>query len=98
MRALASFLKMYVHFSKPNSYRIFHRELKAITKNIKTMGIEDLIINHVKQEGIKQGAEINSEKVVRNLISKMGVTDEQAADIADVDLAFVARIRKEMGL
>jgi hypothetical protein len=32
------------------------------------------------------------------LITKMGLTDEQAADIAGVDAAFVARVRKEMGL
>jgi hypothetical protein len=48
--------------------------------------------------GIEKGAERKSEKVVRNLISKLGLSDEQAADIARVDVAFVVRVRNEMGL
>jgi predicted transposase/invertase (TIGR01784 family) len=94
MRALASFLKMYVHFSKPETYRIFDKETQLITSDTTTMGIEELILHREKQKGIEQGIE----QVIKNLITKMGLTDEQAADIAGVDAAFVARVRKEMGL
>ena len=98
MRALANFLKMYVHFSKPETSRIFETEIKAITNNITTMGIEELILHREKQKGFEQGIEQGIEQVVKNLITKMGLSDEQAADIAGVDVAFVARVRKEMGL
>lgn len=94
MRALANFLKMYVHFSKSETNRIFETETQFITNDTTTMGIEELILQRAEQKGIEKGIE----KVVRNLISKMGLTDAQAADIAGVDIAFVARIRKEMRL
>jgi predicted transposase/invertase (TIGR01784 family) len=101
MRAMANFLKMYVHFSEPESNRIFENEIQLITNDIKTMGIEELILQRAEQKGIEkgieQGVERKSENVIRNLITKMGLTDEQAADIAGVDVAFVARVRKEMG-
>jgi hypothetical protein len=89
---------MYVHFSKPETSRIFETEIKAITNNITTMGIEELILHREKQKGFEQGIEQGIEQVVKNLITKMGLSDEQAADIAGVDVAFVARVRKEMGL
>jgi len=59
------------------------------------MGIEDLILQRAKQEGLEQGIERGIEKVkaevVRNLLEKMGLNDEQAADITGVSVAFVTQ-------
>lgn len=108
MRALANFLKMYVHFSKPETDRIFEKEILAITNNIKTMGIEELILQRAEQKGIEKGIEQGIEQgiekglekgkaeVVRNLIIKMGLSDEQSADIAGVEVEFVQRLREEI--
>lgn len=108
MRALANFLKMYVHFSKPETYRIFESATKVITNDITTMGIEELILHRAEQKGIERGIEKGIEKgieqgiekgkaeVVQNLITKMGLTDAQAADIAGVDVSFVTEVRREM--
>jgi len=98
MRALANFLKMYVQFSKPESNRIFETQTKSITNDITTMGIEELILHRAEQHGIEKGVEKGKAEgkieEVRNLIVKLGLTDEQAADIAGVTAAFVKAIRE----
>ena len=65
------------------------------------MGIEELILHLAEQKGIEKGiekgrAEGKSEgkaEVVRNLIVKLGLDDEQAANIAEVSIEFVQQVR-----
>jgi hypothetical protein len=54
------------------------------------MGIEELILHRAEQKG--------KAEVVRNLITKMGLSDAQAADIAEVDLSFVREVRAAIEL
>jgi predicted transposase/invertase (TIGR01784 family) len=96
MRALANFLKMYVHFSKPDTALIFETEIKAITNNITTMGIEELILHRAEQKGIEKGKAEGKAEVVRNLITKLGLNDAQAADVAEVPVAFVQQVRASL--
>jgi len=92
MRALATFLKMYVHFSKPESYRIFETEIQTITNNISTMGIEELVLHRTKAEGKAEG----KVEEVRNLITKLGLSDVQAAEVAGVSVDFVKQVRANL--
>jgi predicted transposase YdaD len=48
------------------------------------------------EKGIGEGVEKNATKVVENLIVKLGLSDEQAADVAGVTVAFVAAIRQKL--
>lgn len=44
----------------------------------------------------RKGEEKKSHAVVENLIVKLGLTDEQAAEVAEVDLAYVKKVRAEI--
>ncbi|NQX39313.1 hypothetical protein SAMN05421820_102316 [Pedobacter steynii] len=48
------------------------------------------------QRGKKETKEKMSHAVIKNLIIKLGLTDEQAADIIEVDVNFVKNIRAEL--
>lgn len=96
MRALVSFLKMYVQFSKPESNLIFENEIRLITNKISTMGIEELILNRAKQEARAEGKAEGKAEVVSNLIEKMGLSNTQAAEIAGVSVQFVQQIREKL--
>jgi len=63
---------------------------KGIERGIKK-GIEKGI-----EKGIKKGAELKSYDVVENLIAKLGFTDEQAADVAEVSIDFVRKVRTDL--
>ncbi len=52
------------------------------------MGIEELVLDRAKQKG--------KAEVVTNLILKLGLSDEQAADIAGVLVDFVAAIKRKL--
>lgn len=74
------------------------KAIEVITKNKKTMGIEEMILERARKEGLEMGLEKGLEKgiqkgkaggkaeVVSNLILKMGMTDAQTADIAGVSV------------
>jgi predicted transposase/invertase (TIGR01784 family) len=100
MQAIATFLKLYVHFSKPETNTIFEASIQSITENKLTMGIEELVLNRAEQKGIEKGkaegkAEGKTEEV-RNLIIKLGLNDEQAADVAGVSVEFVQQVRASL--
>jgi len=46
--------------------------------------------------GEKRGEEKKSHAVVENLITKLGFTDHQAAEVAEVDVDYVKKIRAEL--
>jgi predicted transposase YdaD len=68
----------------------------TITNNTTTMGIEELILQRAKQEGKVEGKAEGKAEVVRNLIIKMGLTNEQTAEIAGVGIKFVQQLREEV--
>lgn len=64
------------------------------------MGIEEMVLERAKKEGLEKGlqkgkAEGKAE-VVSNLLLKMAMTDAQAADIAGVAVDFVKKIRRKL--
>ena len=48
------------------------------------------------EKGMQKGIEKGKEQFVKNLISKFGFTDEQAASAAEVSTNFVKRIRTSL--
>ncbi len=49
------------------------------------------------EKGIEKGEAKKSVEVVANLIGKLGLNDEQAADVANVPVQFVKDVRKSLG-
>jgi predicted transposase YdaD len=57
------------------------------------MGIEELVLHLTKAEGKVEGKVEGKLEEVRNLITKLGLSDEQAADVAGVTIEFVKQVR-----
>ncbi len=49
-----------------------------------------------REEGMEKGMEKGKIEVVRNLIAKLGFTDKQAAEVAEVSTDFVRKVRAEL--
>jgi len=68
------------------------------------MGTEEYLLDKYKREGIqtgikkgiKEGEAIARHDFVENLILKFNFSDEQAAVAAEVSVAFVKKVRKEL--
>ena len=104
IRVLMTFLKQYVRFEKPETTAIFDQQYEKLTKQRKTMGIEEFVIYQAKKESFNQGVEEGIEQgrrekdriVVCNLIDGSTFTDEQIAHIVGVEVTVVAQIRAEL--
>ena len=48
------------------------------------------------EQGIEKGIDLKSHEIVQNLITKLGLSDEQAAGVAGVSIEFVRDVRAEM--
>ncbi|PWK23318.1 putative YhgA-like transposase [Arcicella aurantiaca] len=99
IRGLMNFLKLYVRFGNDEFISKFDKEVDVITnKPVKTMGIEEFVLDRERRVGLKKGIEIANKKkdtiFVKNLLEKTDFNDQQIADIANVTLEFIAKIRK----
>lgn len=97
---LIIFLQIYVLFEDREYARQFEKEIEDATKSDKSMGIRELVLEKIKEEGIEKGIEKGyqekTEKAVHNLVKASILTDEQIASALEVSVDYVARIR--MGL
>jgi hypothetical protein len=87
---------------------IFDQHLQNLTGGTVTMGLKETLdmlereegieigIQKGIQTGIKKGEAEKSHEVVENLITKLGLSNEQTADVANVSLSFVKKVRKEL--
>lgn len=57
------------------------------------MSTLDIYIEKGRKAGIEEGIEKKSMEVIENLLFKLGLTDQQAAEIAEVPLSFVKKVR-----
>lgn len=62
IRALMTFLKLYVNFADPQTNAKFVHEISLITENRKTMGIEEMVLERAKKEGLEKGLETGLKK------------------------------------
>ena len=60
------------------------------------MGIIETIKKIEREEGIEIGMEKGKRDVIENLIIKLGLSDKQAADIAEMPVSFVKKVRASL--
>lgn len=105
IRALMNFLKLYVRFEDESKTLKFEQELIIITDRPKsTMGIEEFVLARAERNGEKKGIKkgmLQKEReknldFVKNLLQKTEFSNEQIADLAGVQTAFVEQVRKEL--
>jgi predicted transposase YdaD len=108
-RGLFQFIKYYVHFAEKEFYDKFENEIEIIDHSkTEPMGIIELVKEHLieeaKQEGLEKGLEKGMKKgeekkartAINGIIKKYpALPDKEIAEIVDVPVAFVVKVRKE---
>jgi len=102
IHAILSFLHNYVRFAEPETNRIFEKGLQKISGKKNTMGIIEAVAEIRAGEALKKGraqgrAKGRTEekiKVVRRLLARKGFTVKKIADIVDVSVSFVEKVKK----
>jgi len=96
IRGLMNFLTYYIRFEKQETNRIFEEAKQKLAGGSNTMGIEELLLDRAKKQGLKQGIEKNRRKIVTNLLGHTDFSDEQIAKLAEVSEEYVAKLRKSL--
>lgn len=71
-------------------------EYMQYEKNLLDKWTEYSVLKTAEEKGIEKGMEKGKADVVRNLITKLGLSDAQAAEIAEVPVALVKKVRASL--
>jgi predicted transposase YdaD len=99
IRLIISFLKNYIRFENPEKNIIFEKKYEQLTERKKTMGLEEMLLDIARTDGEKRGIKLGEkrgiEQVVMNMLRK-NLTDETIADLANVTVDYVQKMRKSL--
>jgi len=86
-------LRIFAQLRK-NLEQEFEKAMVTVSKFFKEE--DDFLYKRGENKGLEKGEEKKSRSVVENLLSELGLSDEQAARIAEVPLEYVAKIRASL--
>ncbi|MFT4019554.1 MAG: hypothetical protein QM668_21500 [Agriterribacter sp.] len=102
---LLLFLKNFIYIGNEEINRNFDKQIEQLTGGAITMGIIETIkkiereegieigIKKGREEGIEEGLEKGKREVIENLIIKTELSDKQVADVTEMSVSFVKKIR-----
>ncbi len=92
---LLTFLMSYIRFENEENNLIFEENLDQITGRKKTMGIVEMVIAEREERAMERAVEREKQETVVRMIRK-NFTDEVIADVAEVPLEYVQRIKSQI--
>ncbi len=90
------FLKNFIFIDNEDINSIYDQQIFELTEGKIDMGIIETLKMQERREGKAEGAKEKSHAIVENLIVKLGFSNEQAADVAEVTVNFVKNVRREI--
>ncbi len=105
IKKLFTFINHYIRFGNSKNYSIFAKEIQSNYFNqSKNMGIEEILIEHYKQEAKEEGREEGREETIlqkdrifaTNLILSTEFDDAKIANLVGVSIDFIQALRQEI--
>ena len=98
IRKVFEFIKRYIRFADEKNNLIFEDKLETIfSSNVKNMGIEEIILEDLKEEAFKVGVKKGLLTVIKNARLK-GFTLEIIAEIVNLPIKEVRQLLDNMGI
>ncbi|MBX3255447.1 MAG: hypothetical protein KF862_14995 [Chitinophagaceae bacterium] len=108
IRGVFYFIQHYISFTNPENNTKFDSKIDSITQKSRHMGIIEMLKERETQKilkkgmaegeakGIEKGKAEGTAAAVRNLITKLGLSDAQAAEVAEVPVSLVKKVRASL--
>jgi hypothetical protein len=90
------FLKNFIYIDDQEINRIFDNEIEKLTGGTIGMGVIEIVKRQAMQQSRQQERLEVKTQTVRNLILKLDLSDKQIADVAEVPVSFVKKIRASL--
>ena len=86
-------MKNFIYVGNEEINRKFDKQIEQLTGGAITMGIIETIKKIEREEVFEKGIEKGKQEVIENLIIKLRLSDKQVADIAEMPVSFVKKVR-----
>ena len=96
IRGIFWFIRNYVAFANPENDSKFDSKIDSFTNKSRHMGILEMIKERETRKILQQGKAEGKVEEVRNLVTKLGLSDARAADVAAVPVTFVRKVRASL--
>ncbi len=95
IRKILNFIRYYVGFKKESEALVFEKNIESITKNRKNMGIEEAIIQEVKEKALEKGKIEGKIEAIEEML-KDNFSYEQIAKYVKVSLEYVKQVAQKL--
>ncbi len=86
-------LARFIYIDDQEINRTFDTEIEKLTGGAIGMGVIEIVKRQAMQQSRQQGQLEGKTQTIRNLILKLDLSDKQIADVAEVPVSFVKKIR-----
>ncbi|AEE49722.1 hypothetical protein [Haliscomenobacter hydrossis] len=96
--SIINFIKYFVPFTNSENLLKFEQDLNQLIKADQPMGIEEAILEEIKQQGIELGETKFKEELLKHAVpelAQLGLEAEKIAAILDLDLDAVRKVMEE---
>lgn len=93
---LFHFIRNHISFANPENDSKFDNKIDSFTQKSRHMGIIEMLKERETQKILQRGKAEGKAEEVRNLITKLGLSDAQAAEVAEVPVAFIKKVRASL--
>lgn len=97
--SIINFIKYFLPFTNSENLLRFEQDLNQLIKADKPMGIEEAILEEVKQQGIELGETKLKEELLKHAVpelAQLGLEAERIAAILDLELDAVRKVMEEV--
>ena len=86
-----TFLRYCLHFDKPEMITKFVQELSILTEKSNTMGIEELLLDQAKKEGMEKG-ELKKARAIAREMKNDGISIVQIAKFTKLSIEEIEKL------
>lgn len=91
-----TFLKNFIFIENEEINSKFDQLIHKLTGGTMGSYVLEALKKQEREEARKEAFAEKNHDFVENLITKLGLSDEQAADVAELSISFVKKVRKEL--
>lgn len=103
IRRILNFIRFYVKFNEEANFKKLDKNIQETFKQRKNMGIEEAILQEVKENGVKEGLEQAKQELeqvkitsIQRLLKRKKLSPQEIAEDFNVTLKFVLKIQREL--
>ena len=94
IRKILNFIRYYVRFKKAENLKTLDKEIQTTFKQRRNMGIEEAILQEVREQGVQEGLREKTIKGIQKALIRGKLSLQEISEDFEVSLEFVQKVQK----